>query len=70
LHLDWEERGVDGAALSLSRRGFGTLLIDQSIASLGGELTRSFEPDGLRVTIVIGDGTRLAQPDGQTRLTG
>jgi PAS domain S-box-containing protein len=70
LRLEWEERGVDGAAASLSRRGFGTILIDQSVASLGGELTRRFGPDGLRVTIVIGNGTRLAQPNGLTRLAG
>jgi CheY-like chemotaxis protein len=46
LHLRWRERG--GAAVSLpSKRGFGTLLIEQSAKAHGGEAQLSCDAQGL-----------------------
>jgi PAS domain S-box-containing protein len=51
LHLEWAEKGGPPVQVP-KRRGFGTRLIERSLAhDLGGTAQISFEPDGLRCTV-------------------
>jgi two-component sensor histidine kinase len=51
LHLRWEELGGPRVELP-SRRGFGTRLIERSLAQdLNGKVAIEFEPNGLICTI-------------------
>ncbi|MFC4171731.1 PAS domain-containing protein [Microvirga sp. GCM10011540] len=51
LHLEWAEKGGPPVQVP-KRRGFGTRLIERSLAhDLGGTAQVSFEPDGLRCTV-------------------
>jgi len=51
LHLEWKETGGPPVAAP-ERRGFGSRLIEQGLASdLGGTARLDFEPDGLRCRI-------------------
>jgi two-component sensor histidine kinase len=51
LHLRWEERGGPPVAAP-TRRGFGSRLIERSLAQdLGGSVTLAFDPDGLTCTL-------------------
>jgi PAS domain S-box-containing protein len=51
LHLRWEERGGPPVAAP-TRRGFGSRLIERSLAQdLGGSVTLAFHPDGLTCTL-------------------
>lgn len=51
LHVTWQERGGPPVQPP-SRRGFGTTLIELSVAyELGGTATVEFEPEGLRCTL-------------------
>jgi two-component system CheB/CheR fusion protein len=50
----WLERGMDGAAEPPKRKGFGTELIERSLAyELGGKTSLEFDPDGLHCTIIL-----------------
>jgi two-component sensor histidine kinase len=52
LRLEWREE--DGPKVApVSRRGFGSRLIEQSITELDGTVKLEFEPSGLRCTIEI-----------------
>ena len=52
LRLEWTEQA--DTAPDLSRKGFGTRLIDANIVGeLGGTIERSFEKGRLRIVIVI-----------------
>ena len=68
LHLRWEERGGPPVAAP-GRRGFGSRLIERSLAAeLGGEVKVHYAPEGLVCMIDaplarIASETRL--PDGQ-----
>jgi PAS domain S-box-containing protein len=64
LKIEWIER--DGPAVAKpSRRGFGSTLIEGSIASeLGGNATLDYAPEGLRCTIEIPVG-QLADKEKQ-----
>jgi two-component sensor histidine kinase len=51
LHLTWEERGGPPVTLP-KRRGFGTRLIERSLAQdLNGTAVLAFEPTGLICTV-------------------
>jgi two-component sensor histidine kinase len=51
LHLTWAEQGGPPVKIP-SRRGFGTRLIERSLANdLDGEVRISFEPSGLVCTV-------------------
>ncbi len=51
LHLEWAEKGGPPVQVP-KRRGFGTRLIERSLAhDLGGTAQISFEPTGLRCTV-------------------
>lgn len=52
LRLGWEERGGP-AVKAPSRRGFGTTLIERSIASEGGSARASYRADGIAWEIVL-----------------
>jgi two-component system CheB/CheR fusion protein len=54
LAFDWIETGVRVADGAPRRRGFGTELIERTIAyELGADTSLRFEPDGLRCTIAL-----------------
>jgi PAS domain S-box-containing protein len=62
LVLDWKEEGGPAVAPP-ARRGFGSRLIEQGLASdLGGRAEIVFEPDGLRCTIEASLETVRAEP--------
>ena len=65
LVLEWKEQGGPEVAAP-TRRGFGSRLIEQGLASdLGGEARMAFEPDGLRCTIEAAlDAIRPEAADG------
>ncbi|WP_134495738.1 sensor histidine kinase [Microvirga pakistanensis] len=51
LHLEWAEKGGPPVQVP-KQRGFGTRLIERSLAhDLGGTAQISFKPDGLRCTV-------------------
>lgn len=53
LRIDWIEKGGP-AVVAPARRGFGSRMIEGSIAAeLGGSARMLFEPDGLRCEIVV-----------------
>jgi two-component sensor histidine kinase len=53
LELEWVERGGPPIDPKPRRRGFGSRLIERSLArELGGEVRLAFEPEGLRCRIV------------------
>ena len=54
LHLHWVETGVELGSQKPKRRGFGTEMIERTLAyDLGGEASLGFQPDGLRCTIML-----------------
>jgi len=69
LLLRWEERG--GPPVSPpSRRGFGTRLVERSLAQghLGGEATIAFAPTGVICTVDA--PLRAADDEGEVLLSG
>lgn len=52
LVLTWTERGAPPAKPS-SRIGFGTRMIEQNVASIGGMIARHWSSEGLQVTIHV-----------------
>lgn len=55
--LRWQES--NGPPVSTpKRRGFGSRLVEQSLASLGGSAVLSFAPEGFRCTMKVPVGTR------------
>jgi PAS domain S-box-containing protein len=65
LLLEWKEAGGPPVARP-ARRGFGSRLIEQGLASdLGGKARLAFEPDGLRCTIEAApEAMRAEEPGG------
>ena len=60
LIVIWTESGVPGVAAGLKRRGFGTDLMERTLAcELNASAERSFERDGLRCVIRIPVSDRL-----------
>ena len=55
LRLEWKET-TPVPVTPPERVGFGTKLINGAASQVAGELTRSWEPDGLRCTLQIGRG--------------
>ncbi|NPU14623.1 PAS domain S-box protein [Bradyrhizobium sp. 83002] len=52
LVIDWTETGMSGHRLTASRQGFGTVLLEQMLPyDVGAQVTRRFEPSGLRCEI-------------------
>jgi PAS domain S-box-containing protein len=52
LSLDWNESGMTGRPVALLREGFGTMLLQQTLAyDLGATVERTFAPDGFRCRI-------------------
>ncbi len=65
LSLRWAERGGPPVQAPPERRGFGSRVLQGTIADqLGGELTRRWEPDGLVVDITV-PLDRPAVPEAQ-----
>ena len=52
LHLHWHEH-CKSSGEQPERRGFGSLLMEGSARQLGGDITREFTPEGVRVEITI-----------------
>jgi len=61
LGLEWQERSPAPIGAP-ERTGFGTKLINGAASQLAGELTRDWEPDGLRCRLRIGPGQVTADP--------
>ncbi|MEP0456821.1 MAG: HWE histidine kinase domain-containing protein [Roseibium sp.] len=60
--LDWKERDGPPVAAVPDRRGFGRVLLERLVgASLDGDVTLSFDPDGLRCKIKFPE-SQLATP--------
>jgi two-component sensor histidine kinase len=54
LLLDWKERGMQGRLVEGSRRGFGTLLLEEMLKyDLGAEVRLLFEPTGFHCEIAF-----------------
>lgn len=54
LVLTWKEGGMGGCAVDKGREGFGTRLLQQTLPyDLGAEVTRAFEPSGVRCAIAF-----------------
>lgn len=54
LRLDWREAGVPAAAAGPRRRGFGTEMIEQTLAyELDATASLGFGPDGIHCTIAL-----------------
>ena len=52
--MDWIETGVKLSGKAPERRGFGTELLERTLAyELGGEANLRFEPGGLHCTIAL-----------------
>ena len=64
LELEWVEHGGPPVDPKPKRRGFGSKLIERSLArELGGEVKLAFEPDGLRCRIVAPIEERTDAPE-------
>jgi two-component sensor histidine kinase len=54
LVFEWKESGVPERAAKRRRRGFGTDLLERTLAyELKAKVAQAFEPDGLRCTIEV-----------------
>ena len=54
LVIEWKERGGPVIEAEPDRIGFGTKLVDMSVVrQLNGEILRSWDHDGLRVTLRV-----------------
>jgi two-component system, chemotaxis family, CheB/CheR fusion protein len=63
LIFDWRESGVKLDGNGPRRRGFGTELLERTLAyELGGETSLRFEPDGVRCTIRVPLTDRIIVP--------
>ncbi|MFD1340864.1 HWE histidine kinase domain-containing protein [Litorisediminicola beolgyonensis] len=56
--LTWHETGGAPPTATSRESGQGSLVIDASVAQLGGEIRRDWAPEGLRVTLVFPNGSR------------
>ncbi len=66
LVLRWTETGVKLSGEKPTRRGFGTELIERTVAyDLGGEASLEFRPDGLHCTISLPATSGLILEDAQ-----
>jgi two-component system CheB/CheR fusion protein len=72
LVFEWKESGVPERAAKRRRRGFGTDLLERTLAyELKAKVAQAFEPDGLRCTIelplteriIIGNSASTPQQD-------
>jgi two-component system CheB/CheR fusion protein len=69
LVFDWRETGVKLDGNGKRRRGFGTELLERTLAyELGGETSLRFEPDGVRCTIRVPLTDRILVLGGPVRL--
>lgn len=63
LVIDWTERG--GPPVSPpSRRGFGSALIERSLRAEGGSAMADYDQQGVRWTLTLPCGPRIARPGG------
>jgi PAS domain S-box-containing protein len=54
LSIDWKESGMTGRPVEQKRKGFGTLLLQQTLQyDLGAQVTRRFEPHGFECEIAF-----------------
>jgi two-component sensor histidine kinase len=53
LDFEWREVGASLSSGASASPGFGTKLIDAMVKSVGGEISRQFENDGLRIKILV-----------------
>ncbi|WP_316015122.1 CHASE3 domain-containing protein [Roseobacter sp. HKCCA0434] len=51
LHLTWRERGAKIAPDAGEDNGFGSVMMRASARQIGGELERTFEPDGILINL-------------------
>lgn len=71
LRIVWEEAGVAGA-VSPSRAGFGTRLIDATMEQLSGKAQHRWEKGGLVFTVIVPQSSNLegSLPRGRLDLSG
>jgi PAS domain S-box-containing protein len=54
LSIDWKESGMTGTPIEQKRKGFGTLLLQQTLHyDLGAQVTQRFEPHGFECEIAF-----------------
>ncbi len=62
LRIEWTEKGGPSTDTAVKDRGFGSTLVEATIAQLGGKIAREWRPEGLVIDLSVDRSRCMAGP--------